>query len=57
MTRGIDVAGVVEVYPYAQVKRAVVQVEMNRRPAGDEAADDEEFDDFEDEPDTDREED
>ena len=41
----------------AQVKRAVVQVEMNRRPAGDEAADDEEFDDFEDEPDTDREED
>ena len=40
-------------YPYAQVKRAVVQVEMNRRPADDEAADDEGFDDFEDEPDTD----
>ena len=49
----IDVAGVVEVYPYVQVKRAVIQVEMNRRPADDEAADDEGFDDIEDEPDTD----
>jgi len=44
----IEVAGMVEVYPYERVKRAVVQVEMNRHPA-----DGEGFDDIEDEPDTD----